>query len=310
MEIKQNLVSQSKYSIKCPYEMTSEFIVVHNTANDASAENEIKYMINNNETTSFHYAIDDKEIVQGIPENRNAWHAGDGRNGKGNRKGIAIEICYSKSGGDRFIEAEKNAVKFIAQKLKEKGWGIDKVKKHQDFMNKYCPHRTLDMGWERFLNMIRAELGQAQVEVQKSTNEVANTGVFNDGKINCVYDIQEWLNNQYGFNLALDNKYEQDTKQKMIMALQTELNKQFNRGLVVDGKFGPKTKNACINVRQGASGNITMLIQMMLFIKGYSLSLDKTFGSDTKAKVMQYQKANNLSVDGIVGMNTFEKLFA
>ena len=310
MNIRQNLVSSSKYSIKCPYPMTPEFIVVHNTANDASAENEIKYMNSNNEKVSYHYAVDDKEIVQGIPENRNAWHAGDGGNGRGNRKGIAIEICYSKSGGDRFIEAEKLASKFIAQKLKEKGWGIDKVKKHQDFMNKYCPHRTLDMGWERFLNMIRAELGQAQVEVQKSTNEVANTGVFNDGKINCVYDIQEWLKNQYDFNLALDNKYGPETHEKLVMALQTELNKQFNAGLVVDGKFGPATKNACINVRQGSQGNITMLIQMMLFIKGYSLSLDKTFGTDTKTKVMQFQKASGLSADGIVGKNTFEKLFA
>ena len=79
---------------------------------------------------------------------------GDGVNGKGNRKGISIEICYSKSGGDKFIKAEQNAAKFIASILKEKGWGIDKVKKHQDFNGKYCPHRTLDMGWNRFLYRI------------------------------------------------------------------------------------------------------------------------------------------------------------
>lgn len=309
MNTRQNLVNSSKYSIKCPYSMIPEFIVVHNTANDASAENEVAYMIRNNDTTSFHYAVDDKEIVQGIPENRNAWHAGDGGSGKGNRKGIAIEICYSKSGGDRFIQAEKNAAQFIAQKLKEKGWGIDEVKKHQDFMNKYCPHRTLDMGWERFLNMIRTELGQAQVEINNSSSENKNTNVFNDGLVNCIYDVQGWLNNKYGFNLALDNIYGPDTKQKMVMALQTELNKQFNKDLAVDGIFGANTKNACINVSQGAEGNITMLIQMALFIKGYNLLMDKIFGSDTTAKVKQFQKANALSVDGIVGKNTFEKLF-
>lgn len=154
MKIVKNLVPSSKYNIKCPYAMTPEFIVCHNTANDASARNEIAYMISNNNQVSFHYAIDNKEIVQGIPENRNAWHSGDGANGKGNRKGIAIEICYSKSGGDKFVSAEKLAAQFIASKLKEKGWGIDKVKKHQDFSGKYCPHRTLDMGWQRFLNMI------------------------------------------------------------------------------------------------------------------------------------------------------------
>ena len=158
MKIVQNLVPTSKYSIKCPYSMTPEFIVVHNTANDASARNEIAYMIGNNNQVSFHYAVDDKEIVQGIPENRNAWHAGDGAHGQGNRKGLSIEICYSKSGGQRFIEAEKLAAKFIAHKLKEKGWGIDRVKKHQDFSGKYCPHRTLDMGWQRFLDMVQAEL--------------------------------------------------------------------------------------------------------------------------------------------------------
>ena len=158
MKVVQNLVPSSKYSIKCPYSMTPEFIVVHNTANDAIARNEVAYMISNNNKVSFHYAIDDKEIVQGIPENRNTWHAGDGAHGQGNRKGLSIEICYSKSGGQRFIEAEKLAAKFIAHKLKEKGWGIDRVKKHQDFSGKYCPHRTLDMGWQRFLDMAQAEL--------------------------------------------------------------------------------------------------------------------------------------------------------
>lgn len=171
MEIKKNLVDESKYSIKCPYEMKAEFVVVHNTANDASAENEIKYMIGNDKKVSFHYAVDDKEIVQGIPTNRNAYHAGDGRNGDGNRKGIAIEICYSKSGGERFIQAEKNAAEFIASILKEKSWGIDKVKKHADFAKKNCPHRTLEMGWDRFLNMIQGHL--IVVETTKSIDQLA-----------------------------------------------------------------------------------------------------------------------------------------
>lgn len=150
--------------------MTPEFIVVHNTANDASAKNEIAYMLGNNNKVSYHYAIDDKEIVQAIPENRNAWHAGDG-NGDGNRKGIGIEICYSKSGGKKFEESEKLAAKFIAFKLKEKGWGIDRVKKHQDFSGKYCPHRTLDKGWQRFLDMVQTELNKLNEVVKVDKNK-------------------------------------------------------------------------------------------------------------------------------------------
>ena len=159
---KQNLVASENYSIKCPYLMTAEFIVVHNTANDATAQNEVAYMIGNKNQVSFHYAVDDQEVVQGIPINRNAWHAGDG-NGEGNRKGISIEIFYSKSGGTRFDQAEKNAAHFIATLLRERQWGIEKVKKHQDFRNKYCPHRTLDKGWNGFLQMIKSYLDDIPV---------------------------------------------------------------------------------------------------------------------------------------------------
>lgn len=106
VNVRQLLVSGSKYNIKCPYQIAADSITVHNTANDATAENEVKYMISNNNQVSFHVAVDDKEAVQGIPLDRNAWHAGDG-NGRGNRNSIAVEICYSKSGGDRFVKAEE-----------------------------------------------------------------------------------------------------------------------------------------------------------------------------------------------------------
>ena len=156
--------------------MTPEFVVVHNTANDATAQNEVKYMISNNNQVSFHFAVDDKEIVQGLPLDRNAWACGDGANGKGNRKGIQIEICYSKSGGARFENAEKNAAKFIAQLLKERGWGVDKVKKHQDFSNKYCPHRTLDKGWASFVNMIKDYLNELNKPVQSTQSSSISVG--------------------------------------------------------------------------------------------------------------------------------------
>lgn len=159
MQITNVTCPKSKYSIKCPYEMTPQGICVHNTANDASAMSEISYMLGNNNKTSFHAAVDNYRIVTGLPFNRNAYHAGDGRNGKGNRTQIAIEICYSKSGGERFKEAEDLAACYIAYLLKKYGWGIEKVSKHQDYSGKYCPHRTLDLGWERFLNKIREQLG-------------------------------------------------------------------------------------------------------------------------------------------------------
>lgn len=157
LSIFQSLVPKEKWDIKCPYAMKPEYIVVHNTANDASARNEISYMTRNNNEVSFHYAVDDKEVIQGILDNRNAWHTGDGAYGTGNRKGIAIEICFSKSGGVKFDKAEQNAAELIAMKMKEYNIPISKVKRHYDFATdkKRCPHRTMDKGWERFLDMVQ-----------------------------------------------------------------------------------------------------------------------------------------------------------
>ena len=178
MQITKMLVPQNKYDIKCPYEMNPEFIIVHNTANDASAMAEISYMIGNNNKVSFHCAVDNTRIVQGIPFNRNSWNAGDGKNGDGNRKGISIEICYSKSGGEKFKDAERLSAEYIAYLLKQYKWEIDKVKKHQDFSNKDCPHRTLEEGWQKFLNLISFYLKDKPInddEIENGSDEEVKT---------------------------------------------------------------------------------------------------------------------------------------
>lgn len=162
--IRENLVPKDKYAIKCPYTRTPTRVVIHNTANDAPAANEISYMRYNDLEISFHYAVDDVNIVQGIPESRNAWASGDGH-GKGNMEGIHIEICYSKSGGKKFDKAEQNTAEFTASLLKKYGWGIDKVTKHRDYDGKYCPHRTLDRGWQRFLSMVKRYMEPAKTPV-------------------------------------------------------------------------------------------------------------------------------------------------
>lgn len=178
MNIKQSLVSSQNYKFKCPNTMKAEYITVHNTANDASAENEIRYMIHNTNQVSYHFAVDDKEVIQGVPLDRNAWHCGDG-SGNGNRKSIGIEICYSKSGGDRYYKAETNAIKLIAQLLKERGWGIERVKKHQDWSGKYCPHRILDEGrWQSFLNAVSEELKALNKPVEQKVQGIGTLKVL------------------------------------------------------------------------------------------------------------------------------------
>ena len=178
MEIVKMLVPESKYSIKCPHSMNPEFIIIHNTENDASAMAEISYMIGNNKKVSFHCAIDNYRIVQGVPFDRNTWNSTDGGNGTGNRKGIALEICYSKSGGERFEEAQKLAAEYTAYLLKKYNWGIDKVKKHEDFYPaKGCPHRTLSEGWQNFLNLVQSYMIDRSIDnnIESGSDEPVRT---------------------------------------------------------------------------------------------------------------------------------------
>ncbi|WP_241492677.1 MULTISPECIES: N-acetylmuramoyl-L-alanine amidase [Exiguobacterium] len=100
-------------------------------------------MKSNNNQVSFHIAIDDKEAVEAISFNRNAWHAGDER-WQGNRASICIEICYSKSDGARYNAAEANAIEYTAQALIQLGLDGDDIRFHKEWSGKNCPHRILD----------------------------------------------------------------------------------------------------------------------------------------------------------------------
>ena len=191
VEIRKVECPSDKVEIKCPYAMTPTRIVIHNTANDAPAENEIAYMLSNSKETSFHFAVDDKKIIQGIDLNRNAWHAGDG-NGKGNREGIAIEICYSKSGGERWIKSVENAAELTAKLLKDYGWGIDKVTKHQDYSGKHCPHRILDeYGWDNFIALVKSKLNGEVKPVEPPTPIPTPT------KIDVTYQVWDDVKNAW-----------------------------------------------------------------------------------------------------------------
>ena len=189
----QSLIDKSKYSIKCPYAMSPIGICVHNTANNASAKNEVAYMKSNNNEVSFHIAIDDVEAIQAIPLDRNTWHAGDGGSGTGNRKYISIEICYSTGDINKFKQAEIRASKEIALLLKQYGWNINNVKKHQDFSGKYCPHKTLDLGWSRFLKMVQNELNNLNKPTSTASSKIYKVQVGAYKNYNNAKTMQEKL---------------------------------------------------------------------------------------------------------------------
>ncbi|WP_309567785.1 SH3 domain-containing protein, partial [Bacillus thuringiensis] len=72
------------------------------------------------------------------------------------RKSIGVEICYSLSGGDRYYKAEDNAAIVVAQLMKQYNIPIHKVRTHQSWSGKYCPHRMLAEGrWNNFIERVQ-----------------------------------------------------------------------------------------------------------------------------------------------------------
>lgn len=156
----QHIPKSTAYNRRPGIAMEPEYLTIHSTANPKStAQNERDWLTNpsNTGTASWHLVVDDKQVIEAIPQNEIAWHAGDGRNGPGNRKSISIEICES---GDREKTIE-NVVKLSAQILREKGWGIDRLRRHYDWSGKHCPRIFEKNNWEewnRFKSMVATEL--------------------------------------------------------------------------------------------------------------------------------------------------------
>lgn len=135
-------------------------------------------MISNNNQVSYHIAVDDVNAIQGLPLDRNAWACGDGASGPGNRYGIAVEICYSKSGGSKYTAAEENAVYVMARLLYQYGLSIDDLKQHADFSAKNCPHRIRDeKRWDGFKGRVQWVLDEIKKGNIDSALESGTTGL-------------------------------------------------------------------------------------------------------------------------------------
>ena len=89
--------------------MNPQYITVHNTGNpNTSAKNNSNYVKNVNNFVSWHFTIDNKNIIQQLPINEVAWHCRDGEKGKGNTTSIGIETCEING-------AEEVAIKFMSE---------------------------------------------------------------------------------------------------------------------------------------------------------------------------------------------------
>lgn len=138
-----------------------KYIVIHNTGNfsaTATALAHRNYLKNPDTTTSWMFTVDDTSIYKHLPEEEKAWHAGDGRDGKGNTYGIGIEICVnheyqgSTTPTDYFKTAVSNASQLVAELMYKYDLSISQVKQHNYFSGKNCPQNMREgKMWDDFI---------------------------------------------------------------------------------------------------------------------------------------------------------------
>ena len=261
---------------------TKRIILHHAAAKKCSAEDIHRWHLNNGWSgAGYHFLVrKDGTIYRLRPEDKVGAHA---YGANYDSLGICFEGDYKEEiMQEEEIKAGRELVNFLKNK-----YGINTVQVHKNVNATNCPGDNFPF------DQIANETGESKPSKEK-------------GKI---ATIQTSLNEKYGLNISIDNIYGNETKKALVKGLQTELNKQYHRGLAVDGIFGANTYNACINVRKGAEGNITYLIQAMLVCHSFDIDADGIFGPATESAVKEFQSRNGLSVDGIVGKNTFNKLF-
>lgn len=164
-----DLIDKSLYPYKCPYLMNKpQAIIIHNAATPSGTAKALNNALHNSkEYKSWHFSVDDKDVIESLPLNRNAFATGDGAYGLGNRTGIHIEIAKDNDNDSKeeWLKARDNGAKLAAELLHNYGWGIDNLKKHQDYKMtdgsyKYCPHKILDEGWDDFKFLVARYLDQ------------------------------------------------------------------------------------------------------------------------------------------------------
>ncbi len=137
--------------------------------------------------------------------------------------------------------AEKLAIKFVAQLLKERGWGIDRVRKHQDWSGKYCPHRILSEGhWNEVKAAIDAELKALGVKTSSKKTSSKTVKKSSSSKKKTSYALPSGI---YKVKSPMMKGASVKQIQKALAALYFYPDKQAkNNG--IDGVYRPKTANA------------------------------------------------------------------
>lgn len=121
MKISQHIISNGYGKLK------PDYLVIHETASkNADCKNLLNYW-SNNPKYCVHYVADWDDIIYNcIPEDRIAYHCGNGNN-----KSFGIELCHAVNKYE-FEKVWNNGIDFSVWVLKTHGWDISRLISHDD----------------------------------------------------------------------------------------------------------------------------------------------------------------------------------
>ena len=302
-------------------------ITPHHMSGNLSIETCGKVFAPSSRKASSNYGIgSDGRVGLYVDEANRPWTSSSAYN---DQRAVTIEVANSQCGGNWPVSgAAWNTLVDLCVDIIRRNPGIKRadgrpglnytgdrngsLTKHKMFSSTDCPGTYLDQRMKELEKAVNAKLdGTTYVAPSAPAQSSQPTKKTNP----TIREVQSWANANYGgilgFKLAVDGLFGPKTKAALVKILQHELNKQCGAGLAVDGLFGPKTKAACINVRKGAKGNITRVLQAVLICLGYYKdSFDGSFGDNTFSAVKAFQEARGLTKDGVAGKNTFAALLS
>ena len=175
VKIRENIVP-SHIAKRVTYGGTNgkKYIVIHETANTrkgANADAHARLQASgNSRQASWHYQVDDKEIVQSFSDDAQCWHAG---NKYYNQNSIGIEICVNSDSD--FKKAVDNAVELTKHLMDKYNIPTNNVIQHHQVSGKNCPRylRSGEKGvsWSDF----KVKLAEKKTGTNKPSNEPKTT---------------------------------------------------------------------------------------------------------------------------------------
>jgi hypothetical protein len=122
--------------------LVPRYITIHETSNTnvgANAEMHRRFVQGGGgrDGVSFHWVVDDAEAVHLLTDAEVGWHAGDGRDGPGNRQSLAIETCVNADGD--WARTRRNLTILVATLMHRHGIPLANVVQHSRWSGKNCP---------------------------------------------------------------------------------------------------------------------------------------------------------------------------